>query len=98
MQEDAARTRQVAYETVRRKTIWQRYRPTEYTGPALLLVGDERGWQYHRDWERILGRKHATLSLDTNHEKILREPFLSDVVVPLLGTEIDGLKPEDRSG
>jgi thioesterase domain-containing protein/acyl carrier protein len=96
-QEDAARTRQVAYETARRKTIWQRYRPAEYTGPALLLVGDERGWQYRRDWERILDRKHATLSLDTNHEKILREPFLSDVVVPLLSKEIDGLTREERS-
>lgn len=78
-----------AYETERATALWRDYKPTIFDGPALLLAAAERDWQARRNWHPLLGGACKVHYLDTDHQKILREPFLSEEVVPLLTSELE---------
>ena len=80
--------REQAYETARTTALWKRYRPAPYDGPAVLISGAGNAWRYDRGWRRRLGNA-AVHSVAADHRRIAREPFLSDVIVPLIGADID---------
>ncbi len=64
--------------------LWRGYRASPYHGKVALLTTREREWQVAQNWRRCLPAVSAPLLLETTHREILREPFMSAEVVPLL--------------
>lgn len=78
-----------AFEFGRAGDLRHTYRPSTYNGPSVLLAGASSAWLVCRDWEARLGQNCSLHILDTDHEGILRNPFMSEVVVPIVIAEVD---------
>lgn len=68
--------------------LWRKYKPSPYSGPIALIVG-EHGWRYQRDWRKLFDDERGVRSMDVSHVEIVREPFISAKLVPVLCAEID---------
>jgi acyl carrier protein/pimeloyl-ACP methyl ester carboxylesterase len=73
-----------AYEVARAKSLRRHYRPSHFAGTSVLFAGSDVSWLVCRDWETRLGQGCTVHILDTDHDGILRDPFMSDVVIPII--------------
>jgi acyl carrier protein/pimeloyl-ACP methyl ester carboxylesterase len=78
-----------AYEFARAKRMRRHYKPSNYAGASVLLAGSDSSWLVCRDWQDRLGQECPVHILETDHDGILRDPFMSDVVVPIILEEIE---------
>jgi thioesterase domain-containing protein/acyl carrier protein len=69
--------------------LWRNYRASSYGGRLALMTTRERVWQVEQNWRPYLPAGTAPILLDTTHKQILREPFMSSDVVPLLESAIE---------
>lgn len=77
------------YEDTRAAALRRDYRPLTYKGPAALLAGAETSWLVCKDWRPLLGKSCMLHLVDADHGGILRDPVMSDVVVPIVIAEAD---------
>lgn len=77
------------YEFARATAMRHTYKPAKYAGPSVLLAGADSAWLVCRDWQARLGENCSLHILETDHDGILRNPFMSEVVVPILMEEVD---------
>ena len=70
------------------ESLWRKYRPHKYSGPIVLVTG-EQGWRYRREWRKLFSDERAVHNLDARHMELLREPFISTKVMPVLSAEIE---------
>jgi acyl carrier protein len=73
-----------AYEVARAKRLRRHYKPSNFVGASVLLAGSDSSWLVCRDWRSRLGQDCSVHILDTDHDGILRDPFMSDVVIPII--------------
>jgi thioesterase domain-containing protein/acyl carrier protein len=78
-----------AYELARAKSLRRYYKPSHYAGASILIAGSDSSWLVCRDWQARLGQGCIVHILDTDNDGILRDPFMSDVVVPIVISEAD---------
>lgn len=78
-----------AYESARAGSMRRTYKPSTYAGRSVLLAGADSAWLICRDWQARLGDNCSLHILETDHDGILRNPFMSEVVVPILVEEVD---------
>lgn len=78
-----------AYEFARASALRRTYKPSNYAGPSVLLAGADSAWLICREWQARLGDNCSVHILETDHDAILRNPFMSEVVVPILVEEVD---------
>lgn len=78
-----------AYEFARASSLRRTYRPAKYAGASVLLAGADSAWLICREWQARLGTGCSLHILDTDHDGILRNPFMSEVVVPILVEEVE---------
>ncbi|MDJ0812613.1 MAG: thioesterase domain-containing protein [Woeseiaceae bacterium] len=78
-----------AYEFARTKSLRLRYQPSEYSGPSTLIACLDNAWLIGRDWQPRLNEDCLMHILDTDHRGILRDPFMSRSVVPVVVEEIE---------
>ena len=55
----------------------------------MLLAGADSAWLVCREWQERLGAGCSLHILETDHDGILRNPFMSEVVVPILVEEVE---------
>jgi thioesterase domain-containing protein/acyl carrier protein len=77
------------YEFARASALRRTYKPSNYAGPSVLLAGADTAWLVCREWQARLGDNFSVHILDTDHDGILRNPFMSEAVVPILVAEVD---------
>ncbi len=73
-----------SFNDARTFALWRSYRAAPYAGKVALLTTSERVWQVEQNWRRFLPADSAPIRLDSTHKQVLREPFMSASVVPLL--------------
>ncbi len=78
-----------AYEFARTKALRLSYTPTDYLGPSTLIACLDNAWLISRDWQSRLNEACTTHILDTDHRGILRDPFMSKSVVPVVIEEAE---------
>lgn len=78
-----------AYEFARASSLRRTYQPSDYAGPSVLLAGADSAWLVCREWQARLGEQCSVHILDTDHDGMLRNPFMSEAVVPILVAEVD---------
>lgn len=69
--------------------LWRSYRASSYSGRVTLMTTRERVWQVEQNWRRYLPADTLPILLETTHKQILREPFMSSDVVPLLENAVE---------
>jgi thioesterase domain-containing protein/acyl carrier protein len=89
--ERSARDQHATYEQDRTIVLWRNYRPSYYAGPAVLLAGSEHSWQVRENWQRWLHDGCSVHTLNADHVGILKDPFMSEAVVPIVMSEVDSL-------
>jgi thioesterase domain-containing protein/acyl carrier protein len=85
------------YEEMRATSLWRRYKPPVYSGSTILMVSTEIAWHFIRTWRTRMRNVTVMDSLETDHIKILKDPFMSDEVIPILTREIDSSLQRDRA-
>jgi thioesterase domain-containing protein/acyl carrier protein len=86
-----ALAREKAFERDRIHGLCMGYRASDYRGRLILLATEERAWQLEQNWRRHLPLDTVTHRLDATHINILRDPCMSEAVIPLIEKEVEAV-------